>query len=90
MIFGSSWTSRRHSGTEQNPDNEINLLEYWDEWFRDLLTQIPIHAADWAELNLVRITNWWTGMGGYDQDLVIVEDFVAQLRGASINMAGLK
>jgi len=29
---------------QQNPNNEINLLEYWDEWLRDLLTQIPIHA----------------------------------------------
>jgi hypothetical protein len=59
-------------------------MEYWDELFRDLLTQIPIHAVAWAELNLVRITNWWTGMGGHDQDLVIMEDFVAQLKRASI------
>jgi hypothetical protein len=84
QLYQNQWNS-------DNPNETINLVGYWDVWIRDFLQhfrEFTIGVAERSYLALQQLAP--SGDDEFEAALVLIEDWVDEIKGSSVPDTGLQ
>lgn len=75
-----------------NPNDQVQLVAFWDEWIRDFLQHVVTTARNWANRAAQEAATEWAGRPTnqqpyYNDALVAIQNLINQIN--AINVAGL-
>ena len=83
QLYQNQWNS-------DNPNETINLVGYWDIWIRDFLRYFRENAVNVAERSYLRLQQLApAGDDEFEAALVLIEDWIEEIKGSSVPDTGL-
>ncbi|KAJ6286653.1 hypothetical protein J3E71DRAFT_388338 [Bipolaris maydis] len=83
QLYQNQWNS-------DNPNETINLVGYWDVWIRDFFRhfrEFTVGVAERSYLALQQLAP--SGDDEFEAALVLIEDWIEELKGSSVALTGL-